>query len=203
MQRIGIMGGTFDPIHFGHLVAAEWVRFEFALDKVIFVPAGNPPHKAGREITGAEHRYRMVEMAIKDNPYFDVSPVEKERGGKSYTIDTIAYFKSVYNGAEIFFIMGADSLLTFNTWKNIDQLIDMCRFVVVTRPGYVIEPDFWEKSGLPPIAKEKIKFIEIPGMDISSSEIRKRIKQNKPIKYLLPRELEEYIYEHRLYQEAK
>lgn len=200
MPAIGIMGGTFDPPHFGHLLAAEWARFEFGLDKVIFVPAASPPHKNNRRITSAEHRYRMVQIAISDNPFFDISPVEIEREGKSYTVDTIAYFKEAYAGVDFYFIMGADSLLTLETWKNTELLVTMCNFIAVTRPGYTIPADFWKNSRLAFSLKEKLYLMEIPGMDISSSEIRGRVRKNKPIKYLLPRELEEYINDHKLYR---
>lgn len=200
MAALGIMGGTFDPVHIGHLLAAEWVRFEFNMDKVIFVPAASPPHKAGEGVTDIEHRYQMVEIAIRDNPYFGISPVEKERDGKSYTVDTMAYFRELYPGKDLYFIMGTDSLLSFSTWKNPDLLVTLCSFIVVSRPGYIIPDDFWKKEGLPSLLRKKLYVVEIPGMDISSSEIRERIKQDKSVRYLLPREVEEYIYIHKLYR---
>lgn len=200
MSALGIMGGTFDPVHIGHLLAAEWVRSEFAMDKVIFVPAASPPHKNAGEITSIEHRYQMVELAIKDNPYFEISPLEKERGGKSYTVDTMAYFKELYPEKDLYFIMGADSLLSFPAWKNTDLLVKLCSFIVVSRPGYVVPDRFWETKGLPALLRQKLYLVEIPGMDISSSQIRERVKRDKSIKYLLPREIEEYIYKHKLYR---
>ncbi|SHH20674.1 nicotinate-nucleotide adenylyltransferase [Thermosyntropha lipolytica DSM 11003] len=202
LSALGIMGGTFDPVHIGHLLAAEWVRSEFNMDKVVFIPAASPPHKDEGDMTPIEHRYRMVELAIQDNPYFEISPVEKERKGKSYTVDTIAYFRERYPDKDLYFIMGTDSLLSFPTWKKPELLVTLCSFVVVSRPGYVIPASFWEKEGLLPLLQPKLYILEMPGMDISSSEIRERIKQGKSVKYLLPREVEEYIYKHSLYRRS-
>ncbi|NLB88154.1 MAG: nicotinate-nucleotide adenylyltransferase, partial [Syntrophomonadaceae bacterium] len=138
-SKIGIIGGTFDPIHYGHLVAAEWAKEELNLDKVVFIPAANPPHKEAQEIADEKYRYLMVSWAIKDNQDFVISDHEIQRGGKSYTVDTLKHFKKVYPGSELFFIMGLDSLLSLHTWKDVEGLMELCTFIVATRPGYAID----------------------------------------------------------------
>jgi nicotinate-nucleotide adenylyltransferase len=203
MQRfdsIGIMGGTFDPVHYGHLIAAEFARYEFKLNRVIFMPAARPPHKEIEEVLDSEHRYKMVKRAIQGNPAFEISDLEMKRTGKSYTIDTIRYFLEHYHGCDIFFIMGADSLLMMDTWKDYRELSGLCRFVVVTRPGYVIERSDPALENLPPILWERMNFLPIPGLDISSTDIRQRVAESRPVKYLLPLEVEQYILDQGLYR---
>lgn len=201
LKALGIMGGTFDPPHYGHLLAAEWARFKYGLDKVIFVPAGIPPHKDPGQILEARHRFKMVELAIHSNPAFEISALEIERKGCSYTIDTIRYFHSRYPQAGIFFIMGADSLLIMDTWKNVPGLTQLCKFIVVTRPGYSINRDAPVFADLPVSLWDNLEQIEIPALDISSSDIRRRVGLGQPIKYLLPPELEDYIAQNNLYRE--
>ena len=199
-DSIGIMGGTFDPIHNGHLIAAEFTRHEFQLDRVIFMPAARPPHKEINEVLDSEHRYKMVKLAIQGNPAFEISDLEMKRTGKSYTIDTIRYFLEHYPGSDIYFIMGADSLLMMDTWKDYRELSGLCRFAVVTRPGYGIERSNPALKNLPPILWERMEFLPIPGLDISSTDIRQRVAESKPIKYLLPLEVEQYILDQGLYR---
>lgn len=203
MQRfdsIGIMGGTFDPVHYGHLIAAEFARYEFKLNRVIFMPAARPPHKEIEEVLDSEHRYKMVKLAIQGNSAFEISDLEMKRTGKSYTIDTVRYFLEHYHGSDIFFIMGADSLLMMDTWKDYRELSGLCRFVVVTRPGYVIERSDPALENLPPILWERMNFLPIPGLDISSTDIRQRVAESRPVKYLLPLEVEQYILDQGLYR---
>ena len=203
MQRfdsIGIMGGTFDPIHNGHLIAAEFARHEFQLDRVIFMPAARPPHKEINAVLDSEHRYKMVKLAIQGNPAFEISDLEMKRTGKSYTIDTIRYFLEHCPGSDIYFIMGADSLLMMDTWKDYRELSGLCRFVVVTRPGYVIEHSDPALENLPPVLWERMEFLPIPGLYISSTDIRQRVAISRPIKYLLPLEVEQYILDQGLYR---
>ncbi|KUG04262.1 nicotinate-nucleotide adenylyltransferase [hydrocarbon metagenome] len=202
VTSLGILGGTFNPVHFGHLIAAECARVEFGLDRVIFVPARIPPHKDARGILAEEKRYQMVEIAVRNNPAFEVSDLELKREGVSYTIDTIEYYRETYPGCRIFFIMGLDSLFILDTWKDIERLAEMCRFIIVTRPGYNINDEGKLRDRLPPVFWRQADFIPIPGLDISSSDIRKRVSNGKPIRYMLPANVERYIRENYLYQEG-
>lgn len=194
MTRIGVLGGTFDPIHYGHLLAAEMSREELRLKKVIFVPAASPPHKEEPEAT-PQDRCRMVEIAIKDNPYFHLSDCEIVRGGKSYSKDTLKEFKLAWGpAAQIFLILGADAALDLTTWKEIEEIPKLCQFVVINRPSFALKVD---QAYLP-----YTRFLEIPGLDISSTEIRNRIKQGRSIKYLVPPEVEDYLMTHKLYTQS-
>ncbi len=202
VTSLGIIGGTFDPVHFGHLIAAECARAEFGLDRVIFIPARIPPHKDARGILDEDKRYHMVDLAVRNNPAFEVSDLELKRGGVSYTIDTIEHYQKAYPGGSISFIMGLDSLFILDTWKDIERLAQMCRFIIVTRPGYNIhdEEKLWDR--LPKVFWRQADFVPIPGLDISSSDIRKRVSQGKPIRYMLPENVERFIRENHLYQEG-
>ncbi len=202
IKKLGIIGGTFNPIHYGHLIAAEYARMEYRLDSVIFMPAFLPAHKAGGDILEPEYRYSLVKMAIQDNPAFQVSDLEMKRKGVSYTVDTIDHFIRNYPDENISFIMGMDSLLFMDTWKDIDRLSGLCRFIVVTRPGYNIGSHPGLRAKLPEILWEHVSYLEIPGMDISSTDIRTRVREGKTIKYLLPPAAEEYIRDHGLYREG-
>ena len=195
-KRIGIMGGTFDPIHYGHLVTAEAARSKFNLDTVVFVPTGRPPHKKENS-ADAEKRYLMVLLATVTNPYFHVSRSEIDREGYSYTYDTICEFKQLYGAdAELFFITGLDAVLEMLTWKNADKLIEMCNFIAASRPGY----DLTDIDGLPANFRGKIELMQVPALSISSTDIRRRMREEKPIKYLLPEAVETYIKKVGLYQ---
>lgn len=201
-KRIGIMGGTFDPIHYGHLVTAETARSEFALEKVIFVPSGNPPHKSEAMVTRKEQRYLMTVLATAANPYFEVSRVEIVRPGQSYAIDTVREFKSKMDeDSEIYFITGADAIFEIVTWKDVDGLFDRCTFIAATRPGFNLDA-LREKllKRLPIEYLKKIIPLEVPAMAISSTDIRQRIRNNRTVKYLLPEEVENFIYKNKLYR---
>ena len=199
MDRLAIMGGTFDPIHYGHLVTAEAARYQFALDKVIFVPSGRPPHKKEYPVTDAGHRYLMALLALASNPCFEVSRVEIDRLGYSYTVDTIAEFQEVHGAkARLFFITGADAILEILTWKDTARLMAMCDFIAVTRPGYHFELEMVTRA-LPEEARGHIHLMEVPALAISSTDIRRRVREGRPIKYLLPENVEQYIYKHELY----
>lgn len=187
------MGGVFDPIHYGHLFTAEEARIELKLDKVIFVPCYKPVHKNENKISNSQHRYQMTVLATENNPFFEVSKIEIQRSGFSYSIDTVKEFMKKYNfKVKITFITGADAFLEFDTWYKSEELIKLCEFVAVTRPGYNLSKLDKEFKG--------IKIMKNPALPISSTDIRKRIKQSKNIKYLLPAEVEEYIYKNKLYR---
>lgn len=192
-KKKGIMGGTFDPIHYGHLVTAEEVRDYFGLEEVVFVPSARPPHKIGQEVSDPEHRYLMAVLATVTNPYFRVSRVEIERPGPSYSIDTVRYFRSLWGEeSEVFFITGADAFAQISSWNNPEELLSLCTFVAASRPGYRLR---FEES-----LRKRIQVIEVSALAISSSEIRRRVKRGESIKYLLPEAVENYIYKHGLYR---
>lgn len=204
-ENIAIMGGTFDPVHYGHLMAAEFAQCEFDLNKVILMLSARPPHKNGESVLNNEHRLEMLKLAAADSKIFEVSTLELDRPGYSYTIDTIRCFQDHYPEKTIYFIMGSDALFSFHTWKKAEQLSTMCRFIVVTRPGYKLEKNHPQYANLPAGLWENINFLEVPGFDFSSTDIRNRVRQGKPIKYLVPPEVEQYIKQHGLYKglEAK
>ncbi|HAL62437.1 MAG TPA: nicotinic acid mononucleotide adenylyltransferase [Chloroflexi bacterium] len=196
--RIGVLGGTFDPIHYGHLAAAEEARAKLSLREVIFVVAGLPPHKLDEEITSAEHRYAMVELAIASNPHFSASRIDIDRPGPSYTVDTIALLRQKWT-EEIYFIMGMDSLMEIDTWHQPQRLIQLCRLVAVERPSFT--PDLERLEAAMPGITARTEIIEMPQMEISSTDLQRRVREGLPIKYQVPPEVEEYIYQHRLYLE--
>lgn len=202
VQKAGIMGGTFDPIHQGHLVTAEAARAEFKLDKVVFVPSGQPPHKRSREISQKEFRYLMTVLATAANPYFEVSRAEIDRPGESYAYETVSYFKQLMPPqSELFFITGADAIQEILTWKNVALLLEMCTFIAATRPGYSLQ-ELKEKlmNNIPSAFAHRIIPLEVPAMAISSTDIRERVKSQSTIKYLLPDAVENFIQKNDLYQ---
>ena len=191
-RAIGIMGGTFDPIHHGHLVAASEVMDAFGLDQVVFVPASMQPFKEGKRVTAAEHRYLMTVIATASNPRFAVSRVDIDRGGTTYTIDTLADLRAEYPDADFSFITGADALAHIAQWKDSDALFEQAHFVGVTRPGHVLAD-----QGLPGSA---VSLVEVPAMAISSTDCRARVAQGKPVWYLVPDGVVQYISKHGLYR---
>jgi len=200
LNRIAIMGGTFDPIHYGHLVTAEAVRTRYNFDRVIFIPSGIPPHKTGVKVTSSEHRYTMVQLATASNPYFQVSRMEIDRHGSTYTIDTVKELRSVLGSSlDIYFITGADAVLEILTWKNASELLSMCNFIAVTRPGYdrsVLEDKVRE---LKEAFNSHIMITDVPAFNISSTEIREKAASKVSIKYLVPESVEQYIKKYNLY----
>jgi nicotinate-nucleotide adenylyltransferase len=201
MESFGILGGTFDPIHYGHLVLAEKAREAFGLAKVVFVPAAIPPHKIGEVSTSAENRLEMVELAIKDEPYFEVSKVELEREGPSYSIDTIRQLKKQGHGNEAALIMGFDSLLELNTWKNYQEILTETKIITAFRPGYpVLKNDREWPQFLRPYLKQ-ILVLEAPLLDISSTWLRVELMYERSIRYLVPDAVREYIIRKHLYRD--
>ena len=193
-RRVGVMGGTFDPIHHGHLVAASEVQAWFDLDEVVFVPTGEPWQKADRVVSPAEHRYLMTVVATASNPRFTVSRVDIDRGGPTYTIDTLRDLAAVLPDAELFFITGADALGEIFTWRDASQLFELAHFVGCTRPGYEVDPSLL--SGIP---TERLTLIEVPALAISSSDCRERRAAGEPVWYLVPDGVVQYIAKHDLY----
>ncbi|MBS3994740.1 MAG: nicotinate-nucleotide adenylyltransferase [Alkaliphilus sp.] len=200
LKKVGIMGGTFDPIHFGHLVIAEQIRCEYNLEKVLFVPAGIPPHKTEVKISESKHRYFMTLLATITNPYFEVSKIELDNDEVSYTINTIKKIKEIYQkDTELFFITGADAVCELDTWKNVKELLHSVNFIAATRPGLdssVVDEKIHE---LEIKNNAYIRKINVPALAISSTDIREKIKKQQSIKYLLPESVEYYIYKHGLY----
>lgn len=198
-RKIGIMGGTFDPIHLGHLATAEAVRELFALDEILFIPAARPPHKLGRNVTDERHRLTMTLLATRSNKFFRVSDMELKRTGLSYTLDTMnELHKTFGSSTELFFIIGADSLADLSKWHAARELVAKCHFIATTRQG--VDLDFSAvENFFGSAASEHIHRVTTPGLEISSTDIRERVRLGRSIKYLVPEAVEEYIFNERLY----
>ncbi|WP_448851295.1 nicotinate-nucleotide adenylyltransferase [Corynebacterium sp. 335C] len=197
LRRVGVMGGTFDPVHHGHLVAASEVADRFDLDTVVFVPTGEPWQKKDRKVTEAEDRYLMTVIATASNPRFTVSRVDIDRPGPTYTIDTLHDLKAQFPDAELFFITGADALRKIVTWRDWEQMFDQATFVGVNRPGFHLE-----KIDLPEAARSRVHLVEIPAMAISSTDCRERAAAGRPVWYLVPDGVVQYIAKRNLYQRS-
>jgi len=196
---IGILGGTFDPIHNGHLLVAEEARARLNLDEVLFIPAGLPWLKEDKTIVAAEHRVQMVRLAITGKPYFQLSTIEVERGGPSYSVDTIAELKAqLGTGTELFFILGWDSVAQLPHWRGPSQLIRLCHLVAVPRPGFTL-PDLESLEKDIPGLTGRLIVLDGPHIDISATEIRRRVAQGLPVSDLVPGAVEEYIKKQGLY----
>ncbi|MFQ6111071.1 MAG: nicotinate-nucleotide adenylyltransferase [Nitrospinota bacterium] len=224
-MRVGIMGGTFNPIHYGHLLSAEEVRERFKLEKVIFIPLSLPPHKGAHDVIDARHRLEMVRRAVASNPRFEVSTVEIDRGGISYTVDTLEELRRRSSPeTEFFFIMGADSFLEISTWKDVPRLFQLCNFIVTVRDGFPLDhlvgtlvetvgnkyPElrFTLRDESPAQGEISVEGspcaiypTPISSLEISSTKIRRRVGSGRSIKYLLPPRVEEYILNNNLYSE--
>ena len=213
-MRLGLFGGTFNPVHWGHLRSAEEIREMCELEQVIFIPTNISPHKKSEEIVSANHRLKMLDLAVERNPHFFTSDVELKRPGKSYSIETIGYFKQAFEeDPTLFFIMGMDAFLEINSWRNYNELFSLCNFIVMTRPRYetkeldqvmparlmkdfVYHPD---EMRFAHNSQFSIYFKEITSLDISSHAIRTFIRNGRSIQYLLPEEVERYVRENRFY----
>jgi nicotinate-nucleotide adenylyltransferase len=194
-RKIGVMGGTFDPVHNGHLVAASEVADRFALDEVVFVPTGQPWQKAERQVSRAEDRYLMTVVATASNPRFSVSRVDIDRGGPTYTVDTLSDLHAEQPDAELFFITGADALAQILSWRDVDRVFRYAHFVGVTRPGYELGDDHL------PVGVASL--VEVPAMAISSTDCRARVAQGRPVWYLVPDGVVQYITKRNLYRDGK
>jgi len=201
-SKTGVLGGTFDPIHLGHLIIAEDVRQRLGLEEVLFIPAGHPwlKLKGEKPVSEAEHRLGMVKLAIASNPYFRASTIEIDRPGLSYSIDTVLELKAKLGaGAEIYFIVGPDALAEFSQWKEPARLLENCQVVGIGRPGHV-EADLHILDLFVPGASRRIKMMDVPQIDIRSTDIRNRVAKGLSIRYLVPEAVERYIREHGLYR---
>lgn len=200
VARLGIMGGTFDPIHHGHLAVAEEARSGFGLERVVFIPNGQPPHKKAYEVSEGEHRYNMCLLATASNPYFTVSRVELERPGPSYTVDTLRSLRGVLGPAVgIYFITGADALLEIMTWREPDAILAEALIVAVHRPGFDLGSI---ETALGAERAARVRPMPMPGLEISSTDLRRRVAEGRSARYLLPEAVAAYIDKHGLYLEA-
>lgn len=216
-MRIGLFGGSFNPVHIGHLRAAEEIRGLFSLEKVIFIPTRIAPHKPGSILASPEHRLAMLELALQNNRHFLTSDVELNREGTSYSVETLRYFRDTFpEAAEPFFMVGMDAFLEIDSWRNYRDLFPLCNFIVMTRPGYVLPPssqliprqllgDFTylpDEQRYRHASGSSVFIAEIPGLAISSQEIRKRAARGQSITYLVPQAVEAYILQQKLYQHS-
>ena len=190
MRRIGVLGGTFDPIHIGHLIAGSEAQHAFELDLIVFIPAGDPWQKVA--VADAEDRFMMTMLGTAEHPAFSVSRIELDRRGQTFTADTIGALRDYYGEVEFFFIMGADAAANLGTWKRLDELVSTIEVIAVDRPGSAFE--IATRDGWP-----KIHRLEIPGIDLSGSELRERVRTGRPIDFLVPRDVATYIRTHGLY----
>ena len=193
-KRIAVMGGTFNPIHYAHLISAEQVRAGLGYDKILFIPSARPPHKvADADIIEPEHRYQMVLLAIAENPHFEVSRIELERAGPSYTIETLKALKELYGETtELAWIIGADSLIEYEVWKDFDEVLERCVMIATTRPNYNL-------NQVPLVIQKRVTTFPITGVDISATVIRERIRKGLSIQYLVPEGVQAYIEQRQLY----
>lgn len=195
------MGGTFDPVHYGHLVTAEEARVQFELSQVLFVPNRYPPHKDLDGVSAPEHRYHMTLLATATNPHFAVSRLEVDRPGPSFSIDTIRELRRVHKADALFYITGADAILQVvrGAWEESAELLTLCQFIAASRPGFPIEVDDLRRNNVTGRHLSNIHVIEIPALAISSTDIRRRVNDGRPIRYLVPEPVETYILKHQLY----
>lgn len=194
-MNIAIMGGTFNPIHYAHLLCAEQVRVGLGFNKILFVPAARPPHKSHPDMVSAEHRYEMVKTAIAGNVFFQASRIELERKGPSYTIQTIKSLQQIYKDTnKLAWIIGADSLIDYKIWRDFDEVLKQCSLIATTRPNY-------DLNQVPLEIRNQVITFPITGSDISGTEIRERLRKKLSIKYLVPEDVITYIQDHKLYQE--
>jgi nicotinate-nucleotide adenylyltransferase len=195
-RRVGIMGGTFDPIHYGHLVTAEEAVMQFGLDEVVFVPTGRPWMKADRKVSPPEDRYLMTVVATASNPRFTVSRIEIDRDGPTYTVDTLRRLADDLPDAELYFITGADAMLEIFDWKDPEEVLGLAHFIAAARPGY----DLARFEAAAPTHHPKVSTMDIPALAISSSDIRERVREGRAIRYLLPEGVKSYIEKQALYR---
>ena len=202
-QRVGLIGGTFDPVHYAHLIIAEEVQAVLGLAEMVFIPAGEPPHKAGHICTSPEHRLAMLQLAIASNPHFTLSRVELDRPGPSYSVDTLRILREQWGtNRDLYFVIGWDSLEELHNWYDpMGILAQLTHLVAVGRPGYATEQEYTKRleTRLPGIT-QKLLVVPVPQIEISSTDLRQRVAEQRPIKYQTPEAVEQYILEHSLYR---
>lgn len=198
-MKVGIMGGTFDPVHYAHLATAEFVRDKYKLDKILFIPSGNPPHK-GEDVTDKYDRYKMVLLATNSNKDFLVSDIEIKRNKKTYTVDTLRYIRKTYKNVDLYFITGADAICDIENWKDVRENFKLATFIAATRPGISLLKSQEKIEQLENKYKAKIISVYVPSLDISSTYIRGQLKQGKSVRYLVPEMVEKYMGEKKLYK---
>lgn len=202
--KIGICGGTFDPIHMGHLLVADMVRCHFGLDKVLFIPSGNPPHKKANKVSDSKHRFKMVELATKSNSFFEALPIEVDRKGYTYTVDTLKQLGEIYpEDTNLFYIIGSDVVMDLLTWRDFKRVFELTNFISVLRPGYSRKQYDDQIEYLRSSFGIKLETFEIPLIGISSTFIRRQLLQGESIKYMVPEQVEQYILYNKLYIEGK
>jgi nicotinate-nucleotide adenylyltransferase len=195
--RVGLLGGTFDPPHIGHLILGEYAADALDLTHLLYIPAADPPHKQDEQKTPVEHRLAMLELALIDNPRFEISRVDVDRAGPHYSLDTVQIVQSQYPDAELYFVMGGDSLRDLPTWHRPAEFIRRCKLAVMGRPGAEARPDMHE--GILPGLAERVVMIDSPLIEISSTEIVQRVSEGRSVRYLLPDTVLAYIQQHNLY----
>ena len=201
LMRLGILGGTFDPIHIGHLILAEEAWYQLGLQKVLLVPAGDPPHKRGRRLSPVEHRVRMIELAIADNPHLELSRIDVDRPGPHFTIEMVRQHLEQYGtGTDLYFLMGLDSLADLPNWHKPQELVELCNLVALSRPDSGFDWDELEEK-LPGV-RWRVIFLPMPELQISSTILQQRVRQGRPLRYQVLPQVETYIHEHGLYQQG-
>jgi nicotinate-nucleotide adenylyltransferase len=200
MARIGVFGGTFDPVHHGHLIIADELRHRLGLERILFLPAGRPPHKTDQDVSADRHRVSMLQSAIDGDRYFDISYIDIENEGLSYTADSMREHQRRHPGYELMFLMGQDSFRDLPYWNRPGELAQLVRLGVAMRPGVVVDVE--HVLNRVPEARNRVDFVDVPLIQIASSEIRRRVREHEPIRYQVPRTVEAYIREHRLYLSA-
>lgn len=199
-KKIGIMGGTFDPIHYAHLATAEFIRIKYQLDKILFIPSGNPPHKTNRTVIDKYHRYNMVLLSTMTNEKFEVSSIEIDKDEKTYTVDTLRQLNIIYPDSELYFITGADAICDIESWRDVEENFKLATFIAATRPGISLLKAQDKIEKLREKYNANILTIYVPSLDISSTYIREQIKENNSVRYLIPENVEKYIHEKLLYK---
>jgi nicotinate-nucleotide adenylyltransferase len=218
-ERIGLFGGTFNPIHFGHLRAAELVYDRMILDKILFIPSFIPPHKENRDVVSPRHRMEMIKLTLSAHPFFMPSAIEIEAGGTSYSIQTLTKIRKIYSRADLYFILGIDAFLEIETWKDYKRVLEQCRFIIISRPDYILKEaldvlngafadKMLEISDKRKVSQQEILsadmlLLKIPSLPISSTDIRMRLRKGKSIKGLVTEDVEDYIHKNHLYQDAQ
>ena len=193
IKRLGILGGTFNPPHIAHLIAGELAVENYSLDRLLFIPANIPPHKAEHTIASPQHRLAMVSLATEGNPKFEASNIEIAREGNSYTIDTVHALQQTFHPEKLFLFIGLDNLAIFDTWRNSEEILEQCEVVVMARPSHDLD-------AIDSALRKRVKFMSIPLLEISSTDIRARVRDGKSIRYSVPDSVCSYIAEHRLYR---